>query len=189
MMMKKIILIAISFFVGVTMCDAQEYIGAKKAYTTSEQVDNARKIIHRDWFGPLIDQDPILIGPLQRNTAYFEIDYKLHGYINKGFLSITNKNLNTKNRTIDQIIKSDIDWYFQDTNLEDRVTGFIRSTVIQAGYYFDDTSPIICVYFLNNNTKEIVAANIEILGTKDEKIAFTKDFIKKYANIKWKIKI
>ncbi|MFD2902490.1 hypothetical protein [Sphingobacterium anhuiense] len=187
--MNKFILITISSLVGLTTCNAQEFIGIKTTYTTSKEVDRARKIIHRDWFGPLIDQDPILIGPLQRNTAYFEIDYKLKGVINKGFLSITNKNLNTKNRTIDQIIKSDIDWYFQDTDLEDRVTGFMRSTVIQAGYYFDNSSPIICIYFLNNNTKEIVAASIDILGTKDEKIGFTKDFIMKYAMIKWKIKM
>ncbi|NJI71977.1 hypothetical protein HCX49_02040 [Sphingobacterium kitahiroshimense] len=189
MMMKKFILITISFLVGATICKAQEFIGLKKGYTTPEQVNNARKKIHADWFGSIIEQDPILIGSLKRNSAYFEMDYKNQGFINKGFLSITNKKPNTTNKTIDEIIKFDTNWYFQETKVENRVTGFIRSTVIQAGYYFDDTLTIIYIYFLNNNTKEIVLAKPEILGTKDEKIAFTKDFIKKYPNIKWKIKI
>lgn len=189
--MNKFILIAISFLVGLTTCDAQEFIGIKKTFTTSEEVDDARKKIHLDWFGPVIEEDPILIGELGLNTVYYEIDYKLEDVINKGFLSITNGNLNTKNRTIDQIIKSDTDWYFEamESKKSDRLIDYIRTSIVQAGYYFDTSVPFINIYFLNNKTKEIVFANVEILGTKEEKIAFAKDFIKKYVNVKWKKKI
>ena len=189
--MNKTILTLFSFLLGMTTLKAQEFIGLKKAYSNLNEINVARAKIHFSYFGRLVENDPILMDQMEAKTAYFEIDYKLQGLYEKGFLSVTNLNPNNKNRSIDQIIKAETDWYFDSLESEknDVVVDYIKSTVIHAGYYFDTTFPFINIYFLNNNTKEIVRTNLEIYGTKAEKIAFCKDFIKKYANIKWKIKI
>lgn len=187
--MNKYILLPIYFLIGITTCNAQEFIALKKPLTSPERIDMLRQKIHDDWFGSLRSQDLIYYGDLLPNTVYRELEYKLRGIVNKGFISITNRKPNTKNRTIDEIVKSDLNWCFQETTTADRVSGYVRSTIIQAGYYFDNALPAICIYFLNNNTKELVEVNIELIGTKDEKIAFTNDFIKKHTLSKWKIKI